>query len=497
MIFQLFVPVLLLLLFTLAGLSCIKPKMFPPGPAWFPFVGCFLQFQQLYRKIGYCHLIWAKWAEKYGPIIGLKLGKDKIVVVSGYKAIKHAYSKEDFDGRPDGFFFRMRTFHQRLGVVFVDGELWSEQRKFTTRHLRTLGMGTNSMENIINEEVEALIRSLNDKIGQNKESMELELHNLCDISILNTLWAVVAGKRFELEDPRLIKMFKLQHASFRAIDMSGGLLNQMPFLRHVMPERTGYKNLMENTLANYQFLRETLEEHKETHVPGEHNDLIDAFIDEIDGKKDSNFTDEQLLALCQDLFMAGSETTSTTLGFLFEKFLIYQKMQSRVQNDIDAVVGRGRLPNLSDRTQLPYLEAIIMETQRLISIAPITVPHRATKDVEIYGHVVPKDTTVLYSIWSIHMEKEHWKDPENFRPERFLNKSGDAVIKDEWFMPFGLGKRRCLGEAQAKNSLFLFMAGLLQNFSFVPIAGGIKDEKPFDGVTLSPKPFKGLIKRRL
>jgi methyl farnesoate epoxidase / farnesoate epoxidase len=85
--------------------------------------------------------------------------------------------------------------------------------------------------------------------------LEIPLHNLFDISILNCLWAVVAGKRFELGDSKLIKIFELQHASFRALDMSGGLINQMPFLRFIAPEKSGYNTLMATVDINYGFLR--------------------------------------------------------------------------------------------------------------------------------------------------------------------------------------------------------------------------------------------------
>lgn len=98
-----------------------------------------------------------------------------------------------------------------------------------------------------------------------------------------------------------------------------------------------------------------------------------------------------------------------------------------------------------------------MEAQRLFSVAPVAVPHRTMKDCDVLGHKIPKvgiqtnigiqfiqsnllqDTTLLLSIWSVHMDPEHWKDPEVFRPERFLNETQDAIVKDDWFIPFGLG----------------------------------------------------------
>jgi len=111
------------------------------------------------------------------------------------------------------------------------------------------------------------------------------------------------------------------------------------------------------------------------------------------------------------------------------------------------------------------------------------------------------------------MDTNHWIDPENFRPERFLNEAQDAIVKDDWFIPFGLGlnyfykkyellkctisgKRRCLGETLARHSLFLFLAGLLQKFSFLTPPSGLPELNLYDGITLAPRPFTGIIRTR-
>jgi len=95
----------------------------------------------------------------------------------------------------------------------------------------------------------------------NLQDLEIDLHNVFDISILNSLWAVVAGKRFELGDSKLLKIFEIQHASFRALDMSGGLINQMPFLRFIAPEKSGFNTIMTTINTNYGFLKVCLNNH--------------------------------------------------------------------------------------------------------------------------------------------------------------------------------------------------------------------------------------------
>lgn len=89
--------------------------------------------------------------------------------------------------------------------------------------------------------------------------------------------------------------------------------------------------------------------------------------------------------------------------------------------------------------RLSYVEAVLLEVQRHASVVPVAVAHRSIKDVEFQGYIIPKDATILINLRSVMMDKNHWGDPENFRPERFLDTNGQT-IQDEWFIPFGQGK---------------------------------------------------------
>ncbi|CAG7731169.1 unnamed protein product, partial [Allacma fusca] len=128
-----------------------------------------------------------------------------------------------------------------------------------------------------------------------------------------------------------------------------------------------------------------------------------------------------------------------------------------------------------DRAKMPYLEAFTNEVHRKATLVPMTVFHKAMKDTEIAGYTVKKGTVVLPSIYAAHHDVEYWGDPEVFRPERFLDSSGSKVIPKDALMPFSTGKRYCLGETLARDTLFLFLATLLQNLSFAldPAGGDI------------------------
>lgn len=150
------------------------------------------------------------------------------------------------------------------------------------------------------------------------------------------------------------------------------------------------------------------------------------------------FAEEQLLALCLDLFQAGTETTSNTLSFGIIYLLHNEGVQKRIRKELHTIVGPNRLPNLNDRSQLPYTEAVICEIQRIANVAPLGIVHRCMETVKFGDYIIPKDTMALVSLYSLHMDEHYWKDPFTFRPERFLNDSGQFV-HHEYFIPFGLG----------------------------------------------------------
>ncbi|XP_034255752.1 methyl farnesoate epoxidase-like [Thrips palmi] len=504
------IPELSLLLLAVVLLTLLladikKPPGYPPGPAWFPVVGTYLQHRQLQREYGYLHEVWRSLSRQYGAVVGLRLGRDRVVVVSGAAAVREVLTHSAFDGRPDGFFFRLRCFGERLGVVFTEGEHWQEQRRFAVRVLKQFGLGGRSMEEQVAEEAAELVTALRARVlaARGADGCVAMAHAF-DVSVLNSLWAMLAGRRFALDDERLAGLLHTLNDCFRQTDGSGGLLNQMPFLRHLAPRRCGYTDTVRNLNKLWDFLRETIVEHEQTRVPTKPRDLIDAFLEEMQGRKGtdstgSTYTEKQLLSLLLDLFMAGAETTSNTLGFTVMFLLRRPDVQRRAQEELDRVVGRGRQPSLQDRPRLNYLEAVLKEAQRLANVAPVGVPHRAMQNATIMGHTVPKDTTVLASLWSVHMDREYWGDPERFRPERFLD---DAGLKSaEYLLPFGLGKRRCLGEKLARSNLFMFLAFLLHHFSMEPcpkhpVGDPIEDRHFLDGFTLCPKPFCALLTAR-
>ncbi|KAH1003748.1 hypothetical protein HUJ04_003617 [Dendroctonus ponderosae] len=412
--------------------SCFRPKNYPPGPGFLPIVGNLMFYKNQHKKLGFHHLVWMNLAEKFGPIVGLKLGRSLVVTVSGPAAIKEVLTRAEFDGRPDGFFFRLRTFGKRLGIVFSDGPLWKTQRRFSLHHLRNFGFGRKQMEEKIQDECKSFVEKLNEKCN-----LPVFMHNAFDISVLNALWAMLAGKRFDVDDERLTTLLQIIHECFRIVDMSGGLINQMPFIRYLAPSACGYNQILDVLNRMWTFLQETVDGHKRT-ILSQPRDLIDAFLHSMTIKVDVSFTDDQLIALCLDLFMAGAETTSSSLGFAAMYMVLNPDVQKKVQAELDEVVGRGKWPTLKDKGNLKYTQAVLLELQRISNLAPMGIAHRAVKTTKLMGYDIAENTIILTNLYSLHMDPKIWENPKKFQPERFLDRN-KLNAHEDYYIPFGLG----------------------------------------------------------
>ncbi|XP_053552904.1 cytochrome P450 2U1-like [Bombina bombina] len=173
-----------------------------------------------------------------------------------------------------------------------------------------------------------------------------------------------------------------------------------------------------------------------------------------------------------------------------------EEEKEKVQAEIDAVIGRDRPPSLTDKAQMPFTEATIMEVQRMTVVVPLSVPHMASDTTVFQGYTIPKGSVVLANLWAVHRDPKVWEKPNDFNPSRFLDEHGQ-ILKKEAFIPFGIGRRVCMGEQLAKMELFLMFVNLMQMYKF-----NFADEtfKPMlegrFGLTLAPYPFEIKITSR-
>jgi len=469
------------------GRNASQPSL-PPGPYGIPILG-YLPF--LGKQP---HHVLTKLGAKYGSIFSISMGRYQGVVLHDWKAIKAAFIEQadTFSGRP--ILDIINDIGGRYGIIGTDGQKWKEQRRFSISRLRDLGFGKAHMETVIQVELEELCARL-DKDGENGIDMKSTLF----IPLLNVIWGLIAGKRFNYEDESL-KYFKDLISEF--IILSG--IQDFLFLPTIFI-RMGLKRSLrvrrkEVTLELLSAMGKEIENHRASlSEQEEDNSFMDSYLHEMikhQGIQDTSFSDTQLKSIAMNFFLAGVETTATTLGWGCLFMSLWPEVQEKMCKELDAILGETCAPALSDRPRLPYSNAVIMEVQRMASIVPLSIAHRSMKSTTLLGYHIPKDCVIMPNLWHVARDPELWGDPENFRPERFLNEEGN-VVKPEYFIPFSAGSRICLGESLAKMELFIFFTNMVRRFRIKLPAGAKQPDWTVKfGITLSPPEMKLILEKR-
>ncbi|KAG8228706.1 hypothetical protein J437_LFUL008695 [Ladona fulva] len=318
----------------------------------------------------------------------------------------------------------------------------------------------------------------------------------------------VEGERVKVVDdtsgPRFRHFMGLIEEGFRLFATVASV-NFVPILKYLPGLKNAYRKLEKNRLEMAEFFQETVDVHRKTFDPENIRDIVDTYLLEIEKAKeegrgellfDGKNHDRQMQQIIGDLFSAGMETIKTTLQWALVFMLHHPEAQRAVQEEMDGVVGRKRLPTLEDLPYLPYTEATLLEVLRRSSIVPLGTTHAATKEVNLNGYRIPKDTQVVPLLHAVHMDPALWDEPERFRPTRFLSAEG-KVTKPEFFLPFGVGRRMCLGDVLARMELFLFFSSILHVFRVeCPAGASLPSLKGNAGVTVTPDPFKVCLVQR-
>ena len=169
----------------------------------------------------------------------------------------------------------------------------------------------------------------------------------------------------------------------------------------------------------------------------------------------------------QNLIAGGNDTIVVTLTWAISLLLNNRHVFKKAQDELDDQVGKERIVNESDINKLVYLQAIVKETLRLYTGAPLSGPREFTnKDCTIGGYHVPKGTQLIPNLWKIQTDHHKWSDPLNFKPERFLTTHKDVDFKGKnfEFIPFGSGRRICPGASFGVQMVHLALASFLHMY---------------------------------
>ncbi|CAL8072231.1 unnamed protein product [Orchesella dallaii] len=496
----------------------LPSKKHPPGPFRLPIFGNALTFLQNKSTGKPVFVLFKDLAKQYGPVVFLRMGSQPTVIVDDFETSKILLNNEVWIDRPFNDMMAERSYGKPLGIIFVGGEGWREMRRFTMRSLRDFGYGKqNSMQSIIDDEVKTILNEVETVAGKDKPLLNIK--HFFTLPVLNILWSMVSSVRMPGDEEKLKKLIILVDNLAKATPIGGSILDLFPSLRHYFPGLTGITFVRKCVEELQNHFQEVLDSRREEGGYKQGNrDYIDIFINEIErhkelGSNPNHYTDEQFITTITDLFEGGSETSSNTLEFAFYYVMKNPNVQSKVQAEIDQVVGRSRLPNTGDRPQMPYTEATLIEAQRMANVLPVTV-RSSTENCRLNDFEVEKGCMAIVNIYSMHMDESFWGDPNTFRPERFLDENNKIIpLKANRVIPFGAGKRVCLGEQMARATVFTYFSALLQSYSFeeVPEKNTVSNNKSdlhrdpetirFEeevhvGFTLSPNPYHTKVVKR-
>ncbi|KAJ3929506.1 MAG: cytochrome P450 [Lentinula lateritia] len=163
---------------------------------------------------------------------------------------------------------------------------------------------------------------------------------------------------------------------------------------------------------------------------------------------------------------AGAHTPVSALMFWVLAMVAHPHVQKKAQEELDRVVGRDRLPNLSDRPNLPYIEAILKEVLRWHPVTPCGVPHTSSEDDEYEGMFIPKGTSIILNQWAMLHDPAYFSEPEKFLPERFLGDSPADQVRagNPYAIAFGFGRRICPGLHLGSVMMYCFISKALSTF---------------------------------
>ncbi|KAG5269559.1 hypothetical protein AALO_G00203380 [Alosa alosa] len=429
--------------------------LLPPGPTGLPLLG---NLPQVNKRAPFETFL--KWSKQYGPVMTVRLGPQRMVVLSGYKVVREALvdQSDDFAGRAQvPFIDKLFKGH---GLAISNGERWRQLRRFTLSTLRDFGMGRKRMEQWTQEESRHLLESLRET-----KSTPFDPTFFLSRAVSNVICALVFGQRFSYEDVNFLRLLRIIGATIRfASSPMGQLYNLFPKLMDHLPGP--HHNVFRQMEQLRIFIIEKIHQHKETLDPDNPRDYIDCFLIRLNQEKDlpeSEFIYDNMVATALNLFMAGTESTSNTIRYGLMLLIKYPDIQEHMQKEIDGLLGQQGVPRMEERKSLPFTDAVIHEVQRCMDFAPLSVPHYATKTISFRDYIIPKDTVIIPMLHSVLRDEDYWEDAWAFNPEHFLDQNGNFK-KNPAFLPFSAGKRACVGESLARMELLLFLVSIVQHF---------------------------------
>jgi len=460
----------------------------PPGPVPMPMIGTFYELSEPNKPPG-IHKDFYRLMGKFGPIYTLYFGQNKGVVLNTPELMYEALCiKQDLTcNRPVLKSFMQFTFGQ--GVAMSNGPRWRAMRTTLQTSVTNKQLGEVAAP-LITEEHNYSLHKLARECSEGKNIVQ-DIRIVTRLESLNIIMRKLFSFRFANKmTPAYVDCQDWIRIIFEHIGQ-GSPSDFMPILEYLPdPARDEFRLTCKRM---HDFLTEELAAHKRDagKRKPEDYDFMDAMLvaqKEMmeKQKQDPNvivISDMDIKVAAWDSMAGAIDTSATTLEWLLYTLVNHKPVQRKLHALLDEVCGPNRLPTLEDLPKLEYLTAVLDEIVRWKHFAPQGLPHEAGEDLTLGGYNIPKGTQIFLNFFSLHHNPKLWKNPEEFRPERFLEEERpllDTILHSEKFfknqdaykfIPFGQGRRRCVGYGLGRIVLWLKAAAWLHCFEFDSVDG--------------------------
>ncbi|KAF8038502.1 hypothetical protein BT93_B1142 [Corymbia citriodora subsp. variegata] len=455
-----------------------EPKNLPPSPPSLPIIGHLNHFKlPLHRTL---HSL----STKYGPIMTLRFGVRRFVVVSSLPLAEECFTKNDIvlANRPKLLVNKHLGYNYTTLIASPYGDRWRNLRKIATIEVLS-SHRLNVLSHVRRDEIQRLMLRL--ARGGFESHHRVELRTLFSELAFNIMMRMIAGKRYYGEGVNVDEAEAREARQvIKQIVGNGGIRyvgDFLPILKLV--DYGGVKKRVLKLKEKIDaFMQGLIEEHRRKKGDPELADSMISHLLRLQESQPEDYSDVMIKGLVFVLLIAGTDTSSLTLEWIMTNLLNNPEKLKKAQNEIDSVIGHDSLLEESDVSKLPYLQCIILETLRLNPTAPLLVPHASSDDCTIGGYFVPRDTIVMVNAWTIHRDPELWEDPLSFKPERFEGKGSEKQHK--LILPFGLGRRACPGAPLAQRVMGWTLGMMIQCFDWKKVSEEEIDTREGPGTTM-------------
>ncbi|XP_049359473.1 cytochrome P450 71A4-like [Solanum verrucosum] len=468
----LLVPLLAFIFFLHQCFFCpsnTQKRSSPPSPRKLPIIGNLHQLGSL------PHRSLHQLSKKYGPVMLLHFGSKPVIVASSVDAARNIMKTHDlvWSNRPksrmaDGLFYGSKD------VAFSPyGEYWRQLRSVTVLHLLS-NKRVQSYRHVREEETSSMI----DKIRQECDSV-IYLRDVLSCMTNNIISRVTIGRTYNEGETGIAVKALLEELLVLVGTFNIG--DYIPWLKWIN-KINGLDSRVKKVAKDLDaFLESVIEERvirnkKAEYSAGEAKDFMDVLL-EIQNGKETGFPlqRDSLKAILLDAFVAGTDSTYTVLEWTMTELLRHPRVLEKLEDEVREL-GQGKTEITEDDLgNMHYLKAVIKESLRLHAPVPLLAARESMEEVKLLEYDIPVRTQAIINVWEIGRDPLLWENPEEFRPERFLNSDIDIKGLNFELIPFGAGRRGCPGIPFAIMVNELALANLMYRFNFA-LPEGIKGE---------------------